>query len=138
MRIARFAALLDSYGADLGRWPAAEAPAARRLLAESPEAQRRLRQAAGLDALLRAGRHGPDADALARMRAHVAREVAHAPLPAAPGWRQWLRPLLPMGGGAVLALALCGVWLSLAPPQFLSGPADFNAPRQIAMIESTD
>ena len=138
MRMVRFADLLDSHGADLARWPAAEAPAARALLAENPEAQRRLRAAARLDARLRASRAGPDDAALARMRAHVAREVARSPLPARPGWRQWLRPLLPMGGGAVLALAACGVWLSLSPPSPFTGTADFSAPRQIAMIESTD
>jgi hypothetical protein len=138
MRIARFAELLDSHGADFGRWPATEASAARALLAESPEAQQRLQAAARLDSLLRASRSGPDAAALARMSAHVAREVARAPLPAPPGRLHWLRPLLPMGGGAVLALAVCGIWLTVAPPQSLTGATDFTAPRQIATIESTD
>jgi hypothetical protein len=136
MRIARFEHLLDTHGADLGRWPPEEAGAARALLMASPEAQALLRQAAELDDLLRDSRALPDAAALARMRAHVAGQVARMPLPARPGALHWLRPLVPFGGGALAALLACGLWLSFAPP--VSHAPDFSAPRQIAMIESTE
>jgi hypothetical protein len=138
MRIDRFAALLDSFGADLARWPATDAAAARALLAESPGAQALMRDAAGLDAALRASRAGPDAETLARMRAHVARQVARMPAPVPAGPLHWLRPLLPVGGGALAALLACGIWLTVSPPTFLNDATGFSAPRQIAMIESTD
>ncbi|MDB5370771.1 MAG: hypothetical protein JWP20_2329 [Roseomonas sp.] len=136
MTITRFARLLDTFGADLRRWPAEEAAKARHLLAGSDEAQALLRRAALLDAALRDSRASPDTAALERMRAHVAQHVARRPLPHPPGRLLWLRPLLPFGGGALAALALCGIWLIFAAP--FAGDDTFNAPRQIAMIESTD
>jgi len=137
MHLTRFLRLLESHGADLRRWPADDAAAARALLAQSAEARTHLQRAAGVEDALRASRSLPDAAALERMRAHVARHVARAPLPVRPGLLHWLRPLLPMGGGALAALAACGLWLMLASPVPLDD-AGFNAPRQLAMIESTD
>ncbi len=49
MTAAQFELLLDRLGGDLRRWPAAEADAARLLLAASPEAQRTLAAARTLD-----------------------------------------------------------------------------------------
>jgi hypothetical protein len=135
MRITHFARLLDTYGADLGRWPLADATPARALLAEEPQAQALLRQAAELDAALRSSRATADAAALERMRAHVALHVATQPIPARATRFEWLRALLPMGGGALAALAVCGIWLAFAVPWESD---TFNAPRQIAMIESTE
>lgn len=136
MHIARFEHLLDTHGADLGRWPPAEAAAARALLMESPQAQALLHRAAALDDILRDSRALPDAATLARMRAHVAGRVARMPLPQRPGALAWLRPLAPFGGGALAALLGCGLWLTFANP--FPEAADFSAPRQIAMIESTE
>jgi hypothetical protein len=136
MRIARFEQLLDAHGTDLGRWPPAEAGAARALLVASPEAQEALHRAALIADAMRASRADPDADTLARMRAHVAGRVARMPLPARPGPFGWLRPLAPIGGGALAALVCCGLWLFLANP--FPDMDGFNAPRQIAMIESTE
>ncbi len=48
----RFAELLDAYGADPRRWPAAERAAALALAQASTEARRLLEQAAATDALL--------------------------------------------------------------------------------------
>jgi hypothetical protein len=52
MSLARFASILDAYGAAPRRWPAAERAAAEALLAESPEARAMLEKAAELDRLL--------------------------------------------------------------------------------------
>ena len=52
MTPARFAALLDAYGGDPARWPAAERQAALRLLARDAAARRAQAEAASLDALL--------------------------------------------------------------------------------------
>ncbi|MCK6554813.1 hypothetical protein L6Q96_09570 [Candidatus Binatia bacterium] len=52
MPLARLRALVDAYGANPERWPAAERAAAEQLLRTSPEAQRYRDAAAGLDALL--------------------------------------------------------------------------------------
>jgi len=135
MRMSRFEYLLDAHGADLGRWPPAEAQAARTLLMASAQAQALLHRAAVLEDALRESGALPDAAALARMRAHVAVRVARMPLPERPGALAWLRSLLPFGGGALAALLACGLWLTFAP---LSEAPDFSAPRQIAMIESTE
>jgi hypothetical protein len=137
MNLARFLRLLESHGADLRRWPDEHAAAARALLAASPDAQDHLQHAADVDAALRDSRTMPDAATLERMRAHVARHVARAPIPTRPGPLHWLRLALPVGGGALATLAVCAVWLTLASPLSLDDTG-FNAPRQIAMIESTE
>jgi hypothetical protein len=49
----RFLELLDGYGADLGRWPAAERNRALALLARSPEAAAALGRARALDDFIR-------------------------------------------------------------------------------------
>jgi hypothetical protein len=136
MRMTRFEHLLDTHGADLGRWPVAEAEAAHGLLIASREAQALLHHAAVLEDALRDSRALPDDATLARMRAHVAGQVARMPLPERPGPFSWLRPLVPFGGGALAALLACGFWLTFATP-FSEAP-DFSAPRQIAMIESNE
>ncbi|EHM01974.1 hypothetical protein HMPREF9946_01710 [Acetobacteraceae bacterium AT-5844] len=137
MQLSRFLHLLDTYGADLQRWPAIDAAAARALLATSAEAQADWNRAVLLDEALRDTRNLPDAATLERMRAHVARHVARTPPPARPGLLHWLRPLLPMGSGALAALALCAAWLTFVTPAPVEDNG-FSAPRQIAMIESTE
>jgi len=52
MTAARLHAIIDAYGADPARWPAAERDAALALLVRSPEARRHHDAAAGLDAAL--------------------------------------------------------------------------------------
>lgn len=49
MRLTRFQRLLDAYGADYARWPAAERPAARALLMRDPRARSALEAARSLD-----------------------------------------------------------------------------------------
>jgi len=60
---------LDRYGSDLARWPRAEAAAARRLLNDSAEARRMLREAEVLDRLLDASLPAPAYTGLPRRAA---------------------------------------------------------------------
>ena len=55
MPLSRFAALADSYGGDIGRWPEIFRDEARALAAASAQARARLAEAARLDAALMAG-----------------------------------------------------------------------------------
>lgn len=52
MNIERFEQCLDSYGPDVGQWPADEAGAAQAFLADSIQAQRLLRADAGVTEIL--------------------------------------------------------------------------------------
>lgn len=52
MTIDRVLEILEAYGADPARWPAAERAAAQALLAQSPELQQAQADAARLDAIL--------------------------------------------------------------------------------------
>jgi hypothetical protein len=121
MNTTRFATLLERHGPTPARWPAADRAAAEALLAGSAEARALLAAAAALDMRLRQALPQPDAAAITRLQEGVARRIARAPLPAPPGWRQWLlaalRPAVPAGWGALAALATCALWLSIAPPE---------------------
>ena len=101
MQLTRFAALADSYGADLAHWPEEAREPARKLLAISDDARALLREARELDAAIalagaretvfHAPRGGEDA-ALARLRAGVAARIATAPA-SGEGSRLWRRLL---------------------------------------------
>jgi hypothetical protein len=132
MTHARFALLLDRRGPALARWPAAERAAAAALLAASAEARARLEAALALDARLRRDLPQPDAAAVARLQAGIARQIARAPLPERPGALPRLRALIrraaPAGWGALAAMACCALWLGLAPPR--AAPEDPFGPLQ--------
>jgi hypothetical protein len=128
MNTSRFAKLLDRHGPALARWPAAEAAAAAALLASSAEARASLAAAVRLDTRLRQDLPQPDAAAVTRLQAAVARRIARAPLPAPPGPLAWLRPAAPAGWGALAAMATCALWLSLSPPR--AAPEDPFGPLQ--------
>lgn len=65
---ARFEALLDAYGADVGRWPDAERAAAEAFLARDGAMVREaLREAGEIDALLAHAAAAPTNDALAAL-----------------------------------------------------------------------
>ncbi|MCO6417856.1 hypothetical protein JYK14_17040 [Siccirubricoccus sp. KC 17139] len=72
-----------------------------------------------LEAALRRALPRPDAAAVARLEAAVARRIARSPLPAPPGplvrLRAGLPELIPAGWGALAAAAGCAVWLGLHP-----------------------
>jgi hypothetical protein len=63
----RFRHLLDAYGADLARWPAAERQAARALIAADPRASQARDETAELDAML--DRYAPEPVSPARVAA---------------------------------------------------------------------
>jgi len=117
MELTRLAELLDAYGGDPGRWPAAERDAALALLASSPVARAQQQAAALLDAGLDAYSVAPPSAAL---RAAV---IAASPRPRV-GWRASLAGLWQDLGGwqlagpafaASLALgALVPMWLDQA------------------------
>ncbi|MDO9706813.1 hypothetical protein [Paracraurococcus lichenis] len=122
----RFARLLDTHGPRPERWPAAMRPAAAALLAGSPAARARLAEAQRLDAGLAAALPHPAPEAVARLRAAVAREIARTPLPApATPWARLLdrlRPAAPAGWGALAALATCALWLGFSAAPAVGDP----------------
>ena len=98
MPLSRFAALADSYGGDIGRWPEIFRDEARALAAASAQARARLAEAAHLDTALLAGaRHdlethlppGAEDAAVERLRRGVAGRIAAPSLAPAP-WAAWL------------------------------------------------
>ncbi len=72
----RFAHLLDAYGANLTRWPAAERAAALRLIEESADARAAWRAAEALDHWLDQAPHGVEPFAVPRLAARVAATAA--------------------------------------------------------------
>ena len=107
MPLSRFAALADSYGGDIGRWPEIFRDEARALAAASAQARARLAEAARLDAALMAGSRRdletllpPAAEnaAVERLRRGVAGRIAapsRSPATRA-AWRSWLADRLPV------------------------------------------
>lgn len=105
MDMTRFQLLLDAYGADPGRWPAAERAAAEALLAADPTAQAARREALALDAALDLLPTPPvPADLAARIAAAA---PLRTPRPANSN-RPW-----PMAM-ALAASAALGLWLGVA------------------------
>lgn len=101
MPLSRFAALADSYGGDIGRWPEIFRDEAKALAAASAQARARLAEAARLDAALMAGSRrdletllppGAEDAAVARLRRGVAGRIA-APSPAPAPRLAWLAQL---------------------------------------------
>lgn len=116
MTPARFAALLDAYGADPGRWPEGERAAALAFLEADPAARQARADAARLDAVLdRAPVEPPSAALMDRVLA-AAPAARPAPLEderaTGPGGKffGWLGALVPGAGAwqptAALAAAL--------------------------------
>jgi len=104
MTSSRLHAILDAYGADPARWPAAERDAALALLARSPEARRQHDAAARLDALLDASPIEVPSPALA------ARVLRATPRPRVVRLERWAAIAAPLAAAAVLVL-----WLVRAP-----------------------
>jgi hypothetical protein len=136
LTLRRLAALAESYGADLRRWPPEQRDAAEALLADSAEARAVLETARTLDEAVAAAsahadavllRPGEQDAALARLRAGVEARIAAAATPRRKGMRlagigQWLVGLdlrragvAAAGAGAIVAGFLIG-GLSAAPP----------------------
>ena len=136
MPLSRFAALADSYGGDIGRWPEIFRDEARALAAASAQARARLAEAARLDAALLAESRrdletllppGTANAALERLRRDVAGRIAAPSRATAPRarWLPWLAArfaplprlagLATAGGVAVMAGLLVGA-LTVSQP----------------------
>lgn len=110
----RLDSLLDAYGADPARWPAAERSAAQALLASDPAAQARLAQARLLDRALDVlpPAPAPAGDLAARIRNAARQPVTPAiPLPAPANTNSPWRFT-----AALAASAVIGLWLGFAAP----------------------
>lgn len=131
MTIERFAALVDAYGGDRRRWPAAEQDAALALLANDPRARALLAEARALDDAL----DGEPAPALSpALRATV---LAAAPTPAqARRWaaaaraRFWARTWGP--GAGLAAAGVAGVMFGAA----LAGGSSLDSGAQSLLAEA--
>lgn len=114
MNLDRFATLVEAYGTDPRRWPAAERAAAQALLAASTEARHLLQQAEALDLAL----SSPPA-AIEPSDALRARIMAQAVVPrmtARPGWRSQVVEALSLlfpTGRAIPQLATLGLALAI-------------------------
>lgn len=113
MNLDRFAILIEAYGTDPRRWPADERAAAQALLAASAEAQRLLREASPLDALLSSP--PPVIEPSAMLRARILAQVApHAA--AGPHWRTQIAEALALlfpAGRMVPQFAALGLALAI-------------------------
>ena len=116
MRPGRFARLLDGRGEDPAAWTEAERAAAEALLAASPEARHRLRQAQRLRRAVQAALPQPAPAAVARLRRHVAARIAREPAPQ-PAMAAAGSPglLAQFGLGALGAVIAATAWLVLTP-----------------------
>lgn len=119
--LARFARIVEAYGAEAERWPEAEREAALALIRAEPKAKARLAAASRLDRALAALPQPVPADAAFLKRLAT---VPHAATPApasraAPRWAGTFaaalgfRTLVPQGL-ALAAAGLIGVWLGLS------------------------
>lgn len=112
MDLARLTEILDAYGADPRRWPAAERAGAEALIAGSTEAAALSRDVAALDTLLDlSAAPSPSPELLARVLA--GREPSG-----------WLAALWPFGPAwqpvsAMVAAAVLGIVIGGAAPDFI-------------------
>ncbi len=132
----RLRQLLDSYGADAGRWPDAERPAALALLAERPDLEGERREAARLDALLATAERPAASGAL------LGRLLETAPQGAGRG-RGWLSLLWPFGPawqpafGLAVALLLGVASGPLLPEADATQTAQQETTEEIAVLLAT-
>lgn len=151
MDMQRLEVLLDAYGADPARWPAAERAAALALLAADPAARAGLEQARQLDRALDAlpPAPAPAGDLAARIRvaaqqrdATLQRDSGPAapqpipvagpvadPVPANSNRPAWRFP------AALTASALLGLWLGFATGPF---PIDSGGTTDLAALDQQD
>lgn len=133
MTLKRFRAIVESYGASPGRWPADEREAAAAFLKNNANARALVSQGGGIDRAL------DSLDAPAKADTAFLKRLAtipHQPGPAAGrtpasfgGFLRGLfasRAMLPQGLG-IAAAGLIGIWL---------GAADVSADHQIANLDA--
>jgi hypothetical protein len=134
MQLARFTEVLDTYGADPQRWPAADRDAALALLADSQVARAQQQEAALLDAAL-------DAYAVAAPAAALRQTIIASAAPARRTWRQSLADLWRELGGWHLAAPAFAASLTLGAllPMWLDETAtDLPDEDLIAAIQLVD
>ncbi len=154
LSVRRFRALIDSYGADLRRWPDSDRPPAQLLLEALPEARRLLDEARRLDEKIAAAAARQDAElwakdepdaALARLRdriaVRIAARTAALPLRRRPlGWTvagfgrahsaAFRHVSMVAGSGAAVVIGLWIGWVQSTP----SAPVDLLTMLQLASI----
>jgi hypothetical protein len=129
MNLTRLRDILDAYGADPRRWPAAERDAALALLSGSEEARALRDEAAALDTLLDTAQvPAPSPELMAAILAGAA--------PA--GWRRWLADFWPVGpvwqpASALAAAVVLGVAVGIGAPDLVLPDAADGA---VAEVES--
>ena len=116
MTLARFAELLNAYGAELSRWPEVERDAAQRLCAGDAEAMRLRATAEKLDALLNAV---PAHEPSAVLRARVAEITIRHPRPGSQASRlpfahKWWQVAFAGAFASVLGV-ISGAWTAEDP-----------------------
>ena len=117
MDLDRFTRLLETHGADLARWPAAERDAASRLLAVSSAARAAWSQATRLEALFARDRPAVDAARRNAIATAALRRIRTLPARGEPaGWRWLFSPVLGAAFAATLVIG-CFVGFQTAPPQ---------------------
>lgn len=136
MTLKRFRAIIAAYGVNPERWPSAERTTAKTFLTKSPEAQKLLGAASGLDTILDAAPKPAAADAgfLKRVATIPYQEYALS----AAGQKQttfgeFIRSLFPAKGfvpqGMALAFAgILGVWLGVS--------ADLQPDAQVIQLDA--
>ena len=139
MDLQRLETLLDAYGADPARWPAAERAAALALLAIDPAAQAWLEKARQLDRALDRlpPAPAPAGDLAARIRAAARQQRAPAapvvpipaPIPANGNRAPWRFTM------ALAASAVIGLWLGFATSPFT---ASDTAAIDLAILDQQD
>jgi hypothetical protein len=129
-----FRRLLDLFGANLARWPESTRQPARRLRAESTEAERHWRDAQHLDRCLHDfdPQFGPSA--LARVRAAVL-QATRDPAPRPFIWRMLFQPLM-AEAALFTTVAVVGLTIGLfVTGNPFGGPTDADVIQLISSIE---
>ena len=154
----RFRRLVETYGAEVERWPEAERPAAWALLALSAEAKEAWREAAPLDEALRTVTPPPPSDALAARLSDLPLRSDKAKPNSPRRWRwiayRWLAWPVAVAATAMLFFALGlsvpGLWkspgqTSIEPPRLAALDTDtgldgtaIDAPLVGGLIDDTN
>ena len=121
MTLRRLRTMAEAYGANPARWPNAEQGAAKEILANSPDAQKLVKQAGLIDTFLDASPEPSLADAglLKRLATIPYQETAAVPeIQNQTTFGEFVKSLFPSGGfapqGMALAVAgILGIWLGV-------------------------
>jgi hypothetical protein len=137
MTLERLRTLIAAYGADPARWPLAERPAAKTLLARSPEARAALADAEPLDTLLDAV---PALSPSPALRAAVLAGMPRRERSGRIGWWESARELLQEFGGlpGVRPLLLASLLLGLFAGGYLDTGSDAESGSDLIQLAVYD